>query len=399
MLKKKFQRKQRLLIFHPALAPYRIDQFNLLNELFDLRVVFLMENLLNFNMDQQKMSEECQFEYSFLLKGMLFKRRLFRFGMLKEIRKTNPDIVMGFEYSLTTQYIILLKKNGFINLKIGSFIDDSPDICRNVQSKARKWIRKISINKLDFMVVMSNEVADFYRNNFKLNEKNVLISPILQLPDRLRKNSGMIESFAKQYIEEYQLKGKKVILFVGRLVPEKALPQFIEIITPYLLKSADVRFILVGDGSEEECLKVLIKKNNLRSKVFFVGKYQAEELYGWYACASGFVLPSISETFGAVVNEALIFGLKVFCSRNAGASSLINYKNGLLFNPLDRADTYDKFQQFLKHLKPVGEISLDNSTPLIEDYRPLFLKEWSKLLISENNIPVTIDSIYENQYE
>lgn len=396
MLKKELKRKQRLLIFHPALAPYRIDQFNLLNELFDMKVVFLMDNLLNFNMDLKKMSEACQFEYSFLLKGVLIKRRLFRFGMLSEIRKFKPDIVMGFEYSLTTQYIILLKKTGIINKKIGTFIDDSLDICINVQSKARRWIRKRSIKHLDFMVVMSSEVAHFYLNNFKLNDNNVLISPILQLPERLKKKSILIESFANQYIEEYQLSGKKLILFVGRLVPEKALPQFIEIITPYLRSNDDVRFILVGDGCEEQSLKTLIKESNLENNVLFVGKYQAEELYGWYACASGFVLPSVSETFGAVVNEALIFGLKVFCSRNAGASSLINCKNGLLFNPLDKADTYDKFKLYLGNLKPVGEISLVKSTPLIQDFRPFFFKEWSKLLNREEIMEVTIDTIYEN---
>jgi glycosyltransferase involved in cell wall biosynthesis len=397
MIEKELNRKQRLLIFHPALAPYRIDQFNLLNELFDFKVVFLMENLLNFNMDQQKLREVCQFEFSFLLKGMLFKRRLFRFGMLREIKKTNPDIIMGFEYSLTTQYLLLLKKAGIISAEIGSFIDDSPDICKNVQSKVRKWIRKRSVKKLDFMVVMSREVAHFYINNFSLNEKNVLISPILQLPERLREDSMTIERYANKYMEEYQLIGKKIILFVGRLVPEKALSLFIEIIAPYLQSNANVRFILVGDGSEEERLKTIVKENSLESKILLVGKYQAKELYGWYACASGFVLPSVSETFGAVVNEALIFGLKVFCSSNAGASSLINYKNGILFNPLDRADTYDKFQQYIKDLKPVENISLDNSPPLIEDYRPFFRDEWKKLFHSETIMPISIASIYEKQ--
>lgn len=112
MIKKELNRKKRLLIFHPALAPYRIDQFNSLNELFDLKVVFLMENLMNFDMDQSKLREACHFEFSFLLKGFLIKRRLFRFGMLQEIRNTKPDIVMGFEFSLTTQYLVLLKKTG-----------------------------------------------------------------------------------------------------------------------------------------------------------------------------------------------------------------------------------------------------------------------------------------------
>lgn len=394
MMKKEQNRKQRLMIFHPALAPYRIDQFNSLNELFDLKVVFLMENLVNFNMDQEKLMEACHFKISFLLKGLLFKRRLFRLGMLREIRLENPDIVMGFEYSLTTQYLILLKKIGVIRQKIGSFIDDSPEICKTVQSKAREWVRDRTVKQLDFMVVMSKEVARFYQDHYKLNERNVIVSPILQLPERLRKDSTTIEYFANQYVQDHRLKWKKILLFVGRLVPEKALPQFIEIIAPILVSNDDIRFVLVGVGSEEGYLKAIVKEKQLESKVIFAGKHQAKELYGWYACASGFVLPSVSETFGAVVNEALIFGLKVFCSRNAGASSLINSENGLLFNPLNSTDTYDKFQHFTKDLKPVDNISLDNSPPLIEDYRPFFLQEWGKMLDRDIEVPMSITPSY-----
>ncbi len=394
MMKKEQNRKQRLMIFHPALAPYRIDQFNSLNELFDLKVVFLMENLVNFNMDQEKLMEACHFKISFLLKGLLFKRRLFRLGMLREIRLDNPDIVMGFEYSLTTQYLILLKKTGVIRQKIGSFIDDSPEICKTVQSKVREWVRDRTVKQLDFMVVMSKEVAHFYQDHYKLNERNVIVSPILQLPERLRKDSATIEYFANQYVQDHRLKWKKILLFVGRLVPEKALPQFIEIIAPILVSNDDIRFVLVGVGSEEGYLKAIVKEKQLESKVIFAGKHQAKELYGWYACASGFVLPSVSETFGAVVNEALIFGLKVFCSRNAGASSLINSENGLLFNPLNSTDTYYKFQHFTKDLKPVDNISLDNSPPLIEDYRPFFLQEWGKMLDRDIEVSMSITPSY-----
>lgn len=399
MHNKELNRKQRMLIFHPTLAPYRIDQFNSLNETYDLKVVFLMENLLNFNMDQQKLRELCQFKYSYLLKGVILKRRLFRLGLLREIKMFNPDIIMGFEYSLTTQYLLLLNRLGIINKKIGSFIDDSPDICKNVQTKAREFIRKRTVRKLDFIVVMSSEVARFYRNKFHLNDRKVLISPILQLPERLRKNSNIIERYANQYIDYYNLVGKKVILFVGRLVSEKALPQFIEVIAPQLKSDDNIRFILVGDGSEEARIRTIVNENRLENRVLFVGKYQGDELYGWYATASGLVLPSISETFGAVVNEALIFGKKVLCSINAGASSLIDCENGLLFNPLDSDDAFNKFHHFVKDLKPVDIISLAESPPLIEDYRPSFLIEWSKLINSETGKPISYPKNYETSNE
>lgn len=61
---------KKLLIFHPALAPYRIDQFNALNKLYDLEVVFVYDNVWNHKFYQNKSLALLKFKYSFLLKGL-----------------------------------------------------------------------------------------------------------------------------------------------------------------------------------------------------------------------------------------------------------------------------------------------------------------------------------------
>lgn len=374
-------KKKKILIFHPALAPYRIDQLNALGELFDLEVVFLLDKLWNFNIDNRKLQEECRFKNSFLLKGFRHKGRLFRFGMYRIIREVKPDIIFGYEYSFTTQYLILLKTVGFIRQKVGSFIDDSPDICINVQSALRAFIRNRSVRHLDFLVVMSEEVSRFYQESFSIQKKQVIVSPILQLPERLRRDQEKIESIALNHIRNFQLKGKTAILFVGRFIPEKALPLFISTISNFLAERENFLLVLVGEGSDMDQLKTIVNEKKLEGKVIFPGKYQGKELFGWYACVSGFVLPSLSETFGAVVNEALIFGLKVLCSKFAGASCLINPGNGEIFNPLDSADTLEKFSRFLDSLQPVGEVNLTKRVPLIDDHTQQFIHEWRKLTV------------------
>ena len=372
-------KKMKMLIFHPVLATYRIDQFNFLNEIYDLEVVFLFDQMWNFKMDQNKISEQCKFKCSYLLSGPQYKNRLFRFGMYKKIKQIKPDIILGYEYSFTTQYLLLLKKLGIIKQRVGSFIDDSLDICLNVQSKARKYARNNSVNRLDFLVVMSGEVADFYCVNFNLEQENVIISPILQFPERLRRNPEIIEDIAKDYMIDYNLKGKKVLLFVGRFIPEKALDLFIKTASNFFREKDDCLFIIVGEGSESENLKSIVIDEKLVDKVLFPGKFQFEKLYAWYLTSSGFVLPSLSETFGAVVNEALIFGLTVLCSKYAGASSLINTYNGHIFNPLDKSETLYKLELFYNQINPVDEVSLANKRSLIDDHRNNLIKEWGKL--------------------
>lgn len=370
---------KKLLIIHPALAPYRIDQFNAISSLFDLEVVFIFGNVWNHKFDQSKLLSQLIFKVSFLMKGPRYKGRVFRFGMYRTIRKVNPDVVLGYEFSFSTQYLILLKRLGLLHQKIGTTIDDSIDICNHVQSKARYFARKRTVKYLDFLVVLSNEVSEFYQKEFHLNESQIIVSPILQNVERLRNNAEKLEEIANQYTQKYNLKGKKVLLFVGRFITEKALPNFIDSIHSLLAERDDLVLVLVGDGSEKQKLQELIIENRLNQKVLLPGRFESDELYAWYLCASGFVLPSTYEPFGAVVNEALIFGLPVFCSKYAGASYLVNSGKGLLFDPLNKQSTMNGLLDFLSTIHPLEDIDLKSRPALMTNNQDAFADEWNKI--------------------
>ena len=349
---------KKVLIFHPALAPYRIDYFNFLSDLFELEIVFVYDNVWNHKFDQEKLLSQLKCSYSFLLKGPEYKGRVLRFGMLKVIKRFSPDIIIGYEYSFTTQYLILLKSLGLITQKLGSTIDDSIQICDTVQSKLRFLARNYAIKRLDFIAVLSKEVAGYYQQNFNLSEKRTVVFPIIQFPGRLRANSNRLEELAQYYCQQYDLKGQKVLLFVGRFIPPKALPLFVKTISSVLQKNTDVKFVLVGEGEEKSAILSAIEDYNLQSKVILPGRFEGEELLAWYLCASGFVLPSTYEPFGAVVNEALIFGLPVLCSKYAGAASLLKDDLSVLFDPSDAKATIKDTQFFLNSIKNLESVAL-----------------------------------------
>jgi len=370
---------KKLLIFHPALAPYRVDQFNALSKLFDFEVVFIFDNVWNHKFDQSKLLSQLKFKVSYLLSGIRFKGRVLRFGMLKHIKKTNPDIILGYEYSFTTQYLILLKQLGLISQKIGSTIDDSIDICEHVQSKTRYFARKQTVNRLDFLIVLSDEVSSYYQNTFGLKKKQIIVSPILQNPDRLRMNSGALEQIARRYADKYQLQGKKILLFVGRFIPEKGLVNFLNIVTDVLKNQDKFLLVFVGDGEERKSIERLVEVKGLNNAVSLPGRFEGDELYAWYLSATGFVLPSIYEPFGAVVNEALIFGLKVLCSVHAGSAVLIG-ENGTLFNPNDEQDTLSKLVGFIDSMEFLENTQLADRPSLMQNNEDDFKKEWEIMI-------------------
>lgn len=370
---------KKLLIIHPAMAPYMVDQFNALSKLYDLEVVFLFKNLWYDKFDQSKLLSLLNFKTSFLLKGPHCKERVFRFGMLRKIRQVKPDIIIGYEYSYTTQYLLLLKSLGILHQKIGSIVDDNIDICYHVQSKIRCFARYIGVKQLDYLIVLSKDVSDFYQHKFGFDDEKIIINPILQEPARLRSNKLELEESAKAYAQQYNLLGKKVLLYVGRFAHVKALPGFISTVSNLLHKHKDVVLVMVGDGEEKLQIRNMISELHLEDKVILPGRFECIELYAWYLCASGFVLPSTYEPFGAVVNESLIFGAKVLCSKYAGSTVLINSDTGLVFDPLNEDDTVEKVELFLNEIDVLEEISLEKRQSLMFNHDHTFRKEWNKI--------------------
>lgn len=118
-------------------------------------------------------------------------------------------------------------------------------------------------------------------------------------------------------------------LYVGRFVPQKNLPMLLESYRLYReTRTQPWDLVLVGAGSQEVCTQAT-------DGVRIEGLRQVEELPAFYSAAGCFVLPSLSEPWGLVVNEAMASGLPVLLSRRCGcAADLVREgENGFLFDP------------------------------------------------------------------
>jgi len=141
-----------------------------------------------------------------------------------------------------------------------------------------------------------------------------------------------------------QLRGRVVLLTVGRLVEKKGIHHFVEKVLPRLLdRGYDVCYIVVGNGPFRGKIEGLIKNHGLEGRVFLLGEVpmEGEALRALYNIADVFVMPNTPvegdmEGFGIVTLEAAAAGLCVVASRVDGIpSAIINGKNGLLISPYD----------------------------------------------------------------
>lgn len=111
------------------------------------------------------------------------------------------------------------------------------------------------------------------------------------------------------------------LLYVGRFISLKGLYRLIPALQN--LGNLDYTLEMVGAGSKEAPLKSLSKDLRVEDKIDWIGRLSSHEVRTKMATADLFILPSYHDGWGAVVNEALMAGTPVICSRECGASSLI----------------------------------------------------------------------------
>ncbi len=115
-----------------------------------------------------------------------------------------------------------------------------------------------------------------------------------------------------------------VALYVGRIAAEKNLPLLIEAFRRMQTSRPGMKLVMVGDGPERAKLQAM------HPDIIFAGMRASEDLADHYASADLFLFPSITETFGNVVLEAMASGLPVVAYDCAAAREHIRHgENGL----------------------------------------------------------------------
>jgi glycosyltransferase involved in cell wall biosynthesis len=125
-----------------------------------------------------------------------------------------------------------------------------------------------------------------------------------------------------------------MVAYVGRLAPEKNLRLVVRAFEAIAARRDNCRLLLVGDGPLRRQLAGQLSARNLPH--VFAGMRRGEDLAGHYASADLFLFPSLTETFGNVVPEALASGLGVVSFATAAAADLIEDGiNGRAVAPAD----------------------------------------------------------------
>jgi glycosyltransferase involved in cell wall biosynthesis len=123
---------------------------------------------------------------------------------------------------------------------------------------------------------------------------------------------------------------------VSHLIKSKGPDLNIRAISQLAQKHPDLKYVVIGAGTETSSLKRLARDLNLQNRVEFLGELPHEKVMNYMAVAEIFSLPSWQEGFGVVYLEAMAHSKPIIACQGEGIEDIIEDGNtGLLAKPKD----------------------------------------------------------------
>lgn len=383
--------RKKILIIHRALTPYRIDLLNELSDAFDADIFFEYDEAIEQTFDKEKMKERIRFSYR-VLPASLWKRcPNFRPQLFSILRQRHYEVVLCSEFNMLTFSLFLLSH--LYKFKLVVLCDDNENQAQAALSsqKLSASVKRSLIRRIALTVFCNRTVANLYKEQLSSRKKqpSTHYFPIVQDERWLREKAKSVpQDIVRRLRLQYALEEEDyVFLFVGRLVSIKNLPFLVQYFAVEFMNEPRVKLLLVGGGPLESSLRTQVAQLGLEERIILTGKHEQEALYAHYLLGDSLVLPSLSEAFGAVVNEALILGLPVGCTNRAGATTLSSESKSpiLTFDP----QKGDELCQVLRSLYT----SQFSKTSFLEEkiVRPSLMRKTFKQYIAELIIALSFD--------
>ena len=371
-----FEMKKKLVVFHPAIAPYRVDFFNSLNKEFDAIFYFEFGDVLEQSFAQDELRGRLEFVPRFLASG-LFGIKNLRTQVFSILRKEQPDVVFCSEYNILGLLLLVYKFLFNWKLSIFTICDDSKEIAESA-SLVKRCMRFIAVKFYSGIILTNDDVLSWYVKRFRVKQK-FLFFPIIQKDQDFRLLLENALPVSKILEDTYHLEGRQVLLFVGRLIDIKNLFFLLDALALVVNRYPKVILLFVGDGDQRVALERHSERNGLADHVIFAGKKQGKDLYACYNVGQIFVLPSYYERFGAVVNEALLAGCYTLCSSAAGAACLVNpLENGAIFDSHSKDGLVEQLTVALDMTPVLSELRLKENK-MLNSYDTYFANFMNRL--------------------
>ena len=197
-------------------------------------------------------------------------------------------------------------------------------------------------------------------------------------PELFEHEPGESEVFREKFEGIFPaVRGKRILLFAGRIVKEKNLGFLIAILPEILKRHPDVLLVFAGSGPDLNYFKDEAKKAGVEANCVFAGYMERKDLALVYKISEVFVFPSLTDTQGLVTLEAMFSGTPVVAIGALGTLMVMGGDNGGFMVKDDAGEFTAKVLDLLEN----PELRRGKSLEAREHARSWSIEELTKKLI------------------
>ncbi len=312
--------RPRLVILNNEILPYRIPLFRALavDSPFDLHVLYCARRAWDRQWNLK--GEALAFEHT-VLPGFSLRLRKPKYGerrtifinptLFMQLARLRPQVIIGYEYSapaLTAMTYARVRGARYLVWTEGTAHSE-----RHL-TRGQKTTRRLIIPRAQAYLGTSPAACE------NLARLGAARARIVEAPQS--HNVAWLSNEADR-LRPAAAPRPPTILYIGFLSERKGLRQLLEAFEDVHRGLPEARLVLAGRGPMQAELAALAEKLGAPGAVEFRGFVEPQRVPEVYAGADVFVLPSLEDTFGVVVVEALASGVPVVCSKFAGASGYL----------------------------------------------------------------------------
>jgi glycosyltransferase involved in cell wall biosynthesis len=284
-----------------------------------------------------------------------------------EIRSSDYDVIWLHGYNFAAYLVAFLaaKSKG---IKIFFRGESHLELTRGwLNSIIHETFCKIFFRYIDAFLAIGTANKEYYKS-FGIDESNIFLVPYTIDNSRFTINKDLMSHELDKLRADIGLSNNPTIIFASKFMARKRPQDLLEAARILQKEGLGFNILFVGSGDLEKILHDLVAKYNLKN-IFFKGFVNQTSLPLIYAASDIFVLPSIDEPWGLVINEVMSCGLPIIIAKGIGAANDLvrEGENGFTFEPLNPIDLSSKLKAMLEDSSLRAKMS-KNSVNIINSW-------------------------------
>ncbi|MFC1590518.1 glycosyltransferase family 4 protein [Candidatus Omnitrophota bacterium] len=265
----------------------------------------------------------------------------------KICRDTNIDVITTEDPFVTGLVGWVLKSRYNIPLNVQAHID----FFDNTYWQSLRFINKV-FNRLGKFICKNATTVRVVARETKESLERYGIPPekvkLLSVHSDLRHFRQKADaSIRRQYLNN---RFDHMLLFVGRLVDQKDIPNLFSAFALILKKMPKTVLILIGHGPKKTDLEMLARKMGIDSNIVLTGSVDHSVIQKYYSACDVFVLPSIFEGRATVIVEAILSKKPIVSTDVSGLREwILDGETGFIVKRKDPESFADKVLYFLQN--------------------------------------------------